>query len=80
MTTIIISLVIGFAVGCFINYAITFRTGQARNIGLCIGGALVGGAIIPWLLSMSSVVAAIIGSLIGIAIVLWIMFKTTRTA
>jgi len=80
MTVIIVSLVVGFAVGCFVNYAITFRTGQARNIAYCVGGALVGGAIIPWLLSLSSVLAAIIGSLIGIAIVLYIVFRISLTA
>ena len=78
--TIFVSLVIGFAIGCFINYAITFRTGQARNIGLCIGGALLGGALIPALLSMSSFWAALVGSVIGIAIVmgLWLRLAPTR--
>ena len=78
--TIFVSLVIGFAIGCFINYAITFRTGQARNIGLCSGGALLGGALIPALLSMSSFWAALVGSVIGIAIVmgLWLRLAPTR--
>ena len=80
MTIIIVSLVIGFAVGCFVNYAITFRTGQARNIAYCVGGALLGGAIIPWLLSLSSILAAVIGSLIGIALVLYIVFRISLTA
>ncbi len=80
MTLILISLVIGFAVGCFVNYAITFRTGQGRNFGFCIGGAILGGAIIPALLSMSSVTAAIIGSVIGIAIVLYVAFRVSLTA
>ena len=78
--TILVSIIIGFAIGCFINYAITFRTGQARNIGLCIGGALLGGALIPALLSMSSFRAALIGSVVGIAIVmgLWLRLAPTR--
>ena len=79
ITTIIISLIIGLAVGCLVNYAITFRSGQARNIGICVGGALIGGAIIPAVLSMSSVWAAIIGSAIGIAIVLWLAMKVLST-
>ena len=79
ITTIIISLIIGLAVGCLVNYAITFRSGQARNIGICVGGALIGGAIIPAVLSMSSVWAAIIGSAIGIAIVLWLAMKVLNT-
>lgn len=78
--TILISLIIGFAVGCLVNYAITFRTGQARNIGICVGGALIGGALIPWALSVPSVWAAIAGSLIGIAVVLWIALKTMKKA
>ena len=78
--TVIVSIIIGFAIGCFINYAITFKTGQARNIGLCVGGALLGGALIPALLSMSSFWAALIGSVIGIAIVmaLWLRFAPTK--
>ena len=78
--TVIVSIIIGFAIGCFINYAITFRTGQARNIGLCVGGALLGGALIPALLSMSSFWATLIGSLVGIAIVmyLWVRLVPAR--
>ena len=78
--TVIVSIIIGFAIGCFINYAITFRTGQVRNIGICVGGALLGGALIPALLSVSSFWAALIGSLIGIAVVmfLWIWFAPTK--
>lgn len=78
--TIIVSIIIGFAIGCFINYAVTFKTGQARNIGICIGGALVGGALIPALLSMSSFWAALVGSVIGIAIVtyFWLRFAPTK--
>lgn len=78
--TVIVSIIIGFAIGCFINYAITFKTGQTRNIGLCIGGALLGGALIPALLSMSSFWAALIGSVVGVAVVmyLWIRFAPTR--
>lgn len=73
--TILISLVIGFAIGCFVNYAVTFRTGQARNIGICIAGALLGGAVIPWALSLPSAWAAVIGSLVGVAVVLYIAFR-----
>ncbi len=78
--TVIVSIIIGFAIGCFINYAITFKTGQARNIGLCVGGALLGGAVIPALLSMSSFWAALIGSILGIAVVmaLWVRFAPTK--
>ncbi len=78
--TVIVSIIIGFAIGCFINYAITFKTGQARNIGICVGGALLGGALIPALLSMSSFWAALIGSVIGIAVVmaLWLRFAPTK--
>jgi len=78
--TLIVSIIIGFAIGCFINYAITFRTGQARNIGICVGGALIGGAMIPALLSMSSFWAALIGSVVGIAVLmlLWVKFAPTR--
>jgi len=78
--TVIVSIIIGFAIGCFINYAITFKTGQARNIGICIGGALLGGALIPALLSMSSFWAALIGSVVGIALVmfLWVRFAPTN--
>lgn len=78
--TIIVSLIIGFAVGCFINYAITFHTGKARNIGICIGGALLGGALIPALLSMSSFWAALVGSVVGVAIVLWLWVKLAPTS
>jgi uncharacterized membrane protein YeaQ/YmgE (transglycosylase-associated protein family) len=78
--TVIVSIIIGFAIGCFINYAITFRTGQARNIGLCVGGALLGGALIPALLSMSSFWATLIGSVVGVAIVmyLWVRLVPAR--
>ncbi len=78
--TVIVSIIIGFAIGCFINYAITFRTGQARNIGLCVGGALLGGALIPALLSMSSFWATLVGSLVGIAVVmaLWVRLVPAR--
>lgn len=80
--TIIVSLVIGFVVGCFINYAVTFRAGQARNIGVCIAGALIGGALIPALLSMSGFWAALIGSVVGIVVVggLWMRFSPTSSS
>ncbi|SMH47789.1 hypothetical protein [Maritimibacter sp. HL-12] len=80
MVIIIVSIVTGFAIGCFVNYAVTFHTGQARNIAVCIGGAVVGGALIPWLLSVSSLAAAIVGAAIGAAIVLYVMFRMSLTA
>lgn len=80
MAIIVVSLAIGFALGCFVNYAVTFQTGQARNIAVCMGGALLGGAVIPWLLSISSLAAAIIGAVIGVGIVLYVMFRTSLTA
>ncbi|HCQ65816.1 MAG TPA: hypothetical protein DIU07_11995 [Rhodobacteraceae bacterium] len=73
--TVIVSIIIGFAIGCFINYAITFRTGQARNIGICVGGALLGGALIPALLSMSSFWTALAGSVIGIVVVMYLWIR-----
>lgn len=73
--TVIVSIIIGFAIGCFINYAITFRTGQARNIGICVGGALLGGALIPALLSMSSFWTALVGSVIGIVVVMYLWIR-----
>lgn len=73
----IISLIIGFAAGCFVNYAITTKTGKARNFGLCIGGAIVGGAIIPWLLTMSSPAIAVIGALLGTIVFLLVYFRVT---
>lgn len=73
--TILISLIIGFAAGCFVNYAITFRTGNARNIGICVAGALIGGALIPWALSVPGAWAAVIGSVIGTVVVLYIAAK-----
>lgn len=78
MTSIIVSLLIGLAAGLFINYAITFRRGQGRNIGACVIGALLGGAVLPWLLSITSLLAAIIGSLVGIAVALWVVWKVTE--
>jgi len=72
--TIIISLIIGLAAGCLVNYAITFNTGQARNFGTCIAGALIGGALIPALLSVSGFWAALIGSVVGVLVLLWISF------
>ena len=78
--TIIVSLVIGLAIGCLVNYAITFKTGQARNIGICVAGALVGGALIPAVLSMSTIWAALIGSVLGVGILLLIVFRITLHA
>jgi len=80
MVIIIVSIAIGFAIGCFVNYAVTFHTGQTRNIAVCIGAALIGGAVIPWLLSFSSLLTAVIGALIGVAIVLYVMFRMSLTA
>ena len=73
--TIIVSAVIGLLAGCLINYEITLRTGQARNFIVCVAGALVGGALIPALLSISGFWAALIGSVIGVVVLLWITFK-----
>lgn len=78
--TILISLIIGFALGCFVNYAVTFRTGQARNIGICVAGALIGGALIPWALRLPSAWAAILGSVLGVAVVLWLSLKAIKKA
>lgn len=73
--TIIISAIIGLVAGCVVNYAITLRTGKARNFVVCIAGALIGGALIPWLISVSGFWTALIGSALGVAILLWITFK-----
>lgn len=76
--TILIALIVGLAVGCLINYAITFQTGQARNFAVCVVGALIGGALVPWALHMPSAWAAIIGSLIGIAVLMWIALTAAK--
>jgi uncharacterized membrane protein YeaQ/YmgE (transglycosylase-associated protein family) len=73
--TIIISAVIGLIAGCVVNYAITLRTGKARNFVVCLAGALLGGALIPWLISASGFWTALIGSALGVVILLWITFK-----
>jgi uncharacterized membrane protein YeaQ/YmgE (transglycosylase-associated protein family) len=76
--TIIISLVIGLAAGFAINYAVTFRTGQMRNIAICVVGAFVGGAVVPWALGVPNAWTAIIGSVIGIVIGLWIALTAAK--
>ncbi len=73
--TIIVSAIIGLLAGCLVNYAITLRTGKARNFVVCIAGALIGGALVPALISMSGFWAALIGSVIGVLVLLWITFK-----
>jgi len=73
--TIIVSAVIGLIAGCLINYAITMKTGKARNFAVCILGALLGGVLIPSLLSISGFWAALIGSVLGVLVLLWITFK-----
>jgi len=73
--TIIISAIIGLVAGCFVNYAITLKTGNARNFAVCIAGALIGGALIPALISLSGVWAALIGSVVGVLMLLWLTFK-----
>ncbi|MCB1338472.1 MAG: hypothetical protein KDK10_13765 [Maritimibacter sp.] len=80
--TLIIALVIGFAAGCFVNYAVTFRSGQGRNIGVCVVGALIGGALIPALLSMSGFWPAVIGSVAGILILgyLWVKLSPVSSS
>ena len=75
--TVLISLVVGLAVGCFVNFAITSRTGKARNIGTCIASALIGGALIPMLLAWSSPLIAALGALIGTAALLALYFRVT---
>lgn len=73
--TIIVSAVIGLVAGCLINYAITLKTGQARNFMVCVAGALIGGALIPWMMSISGFWSALIGSALGVVVLLWITFK-----
>ena len=80
MTIIIISLFIGLAIGCLINYAITFKTGQARNIGICVVAALVGGALIPWALHVPTIWAAVVGSMVALAVVLYVWARVANTA
>lgn len=74
---ILISLIIGFALGCLVNYAVTIHSGQGRNIAYCMAGALIGGAVIPWILGVPTAWAAIIGSVIGVAIVLLIALRVS---
>jgi uncharacterized membrane protein YeaQ/YmgE (transglycosylase-associated protein family) len=79
--TILISLLIGLAVGCLMNYAITFRSGgELRNIGVCLLGALIGGALVPWILRVPTAWMAIIGSAVGIGVGLWLTARMTKKA
>ncbi|MDQ2090749.1 hypothetical protein [Marimonas arenosa] len=73
--TIFVSAVIGLIAGCFVNYAITLRTGKARNFVVCIVGAFLGGALIPSLISISGFWSALIGSVLGVLVLLWITFR-----
>lgn len=73
--TIIISAIVGILAGCLVTYAITLKTGQLRNFAVCVAGALIGGALIPALVSISGFWTALVGSVLGVLVLLWITFR-----
>ncbi len=75
--SIFISLIVGAAVGWLICYAVDMACGLPRMLGVCILGALLGGTVIPALLSISGFWTALIGSAIGVAILVWLHWKFT---
>lgn len=74
---LIISLIIGIVAGWFVNYAITFQSGQIRNFGLAIAGAVIGGALVPVLLGCSGTLIAVVGSVVGAGVLFVIYFLMT---
>lgn len=77
--TLIISLVIGVAIGAFICYAVDLECSRPRNIVVCTIGAVLVGWGVPAALSISGFWVALFGSIIGALFMFWLHQRATQT-
>ncbi|RME17377.1 MAG: hypothetical protein D6801_03530 [Alphaproteobacteria bacterium] len=74
MKLLLISVVIGLLVALFVLNAVDLRKSKARFVGWCLLGAVIGGALFPWLIHVPAVWLSVIGSLVGVVVVLGLSF------
>lgn len=72
---ILVLIIIGTAAGFIATRIMDIQTGVPQTIAIGILGALVGGWIIQFLLSMMGAAAGFIGAILGSLLLLWLYQK-----
>ncbi|MFZ7092364.1 GlsB/YeaQ/YmgE family stress response membrane protein [Primorskyibacter sp. 2E233] len=68
-------IIVGAAAGFLATRFMNLRLGTLETIGVGIGGALIGGLILRFLLALTGFFAGLVGAILGAMLLLWI-FKS----
>ncbi|WP_136440021.1 GlsB/YeaQ/YmgE family stress response membrane protein [Pacificoceanicola onchidii] len=73
--SIIWLIIVGAAAGFLATRFMNLQLGTLQTIGIGIGGALIGGLILRFLLAVTGMLAGLVGAVLGAMLLLW-AFKT----
>ncbi len=65
-------IIIGAAAGFLATRFMKLNTGVVETVAIGIGGALIGGLIIRFLLAVTGMLAGLVGAVLGAMLLLWI--------
>ncbi|WP_425098105.1 GlsB/YeaQ/YmgE family stress response membrane protein [Tropicibacter sp. S64] len=68
-------IIVGAAAGFLATRFMNLRLGTLETIGIGIGGALIGGLVLRFLLALTGMLAGLVGAVLGAMLLLW-AFKT----
>ena len=66
-------IIVGAAAGFLATRLMDLRLGTLETIGVGIGGALIGGLIIRFLLALTGLFAGLVGAVLGAMLLLYII-------
>ncbi|ASP18856.1 membrane protein [Antarctobacter heliothermus] len=68
-------IIVGAAAGFLATRMMKMDTGVLPTIAIGIGGALIGGLIIRFLLAVTGLLAGLVGAVLGALVLIWV-YKT----
>lgn len=71
-------IIVGAAAGFLATRFMDLRMGTLETIGIGIGGALIGGLILRFLLAVTGMLAGLVGAVLGAMLLLWIIKSVRR--
>jgi uncharacterized membrane protein YeaQ/YmgE (transglycosylase-associated protein family) len=70
--SLVLLLVVGVAAGFLATRLMKIETGVAATLAIGVGGALIGGVLIRFLLEITGWMAGFVGAVLGALLLLWI--------
>ncbi len=76
--SIVMLIIVGAAAGFLATRFMKLETDVITTVAIGIGGALIGGLIIRFLLTITGLLAGLVGAVLGAMVLIWIWRALTR--